>query len=67
MNTIWRSRVACEPKDLGVAIDSVVRELRDAIYGDIRQRIIRLERAVYEQDRDAILTETRDIVREIFG
>lgn len=63
----WRRRISCETKDIRPVIDNVVRELREAVYGDLKQQVLRLERAVYEQDREAILSETRDIVREIFG
>jgi hypothetical protein len=58
----WRVRVKCEQPEANLIGNSVLRELREAVYGDLRDRIIRLERAVYEQDRERILMETRDIV-----
>jgi hypothetical protein len=48
-------------------IKNVVREIRDVIYGDLKNRILRLERAIYEQNTDNILVEIRDIIREIWG
>lgn len=63
----WVQTGHCKRTELAPMIDNVVRALRKAVYGDIEQRIIRLERAIYEQDRDSVLSEIRDITREIFG
>ncbi len=48
-------------------IDNCARQFREDMYGDIRNRILALERAVLEDDRDMALTQMRDIMREIFG
>ena len=63
----WMVKASCDPKDIPPLIDGALRELREAIYGNIRDRINRLERAVYKQDNKAILSETRDIIKEIYG
>jgi|GEM_PF-3198933 hypothetical protein len=63
----WVQTGFCKPEELAPMLDNVIRALREAIYGDIKQRAIKLERAIYEQDRDTILSEIRDIMREVFG
>lgn len=63
----WEQTGHCERTELAPMLDNAVRVLREAVYGDIKQMIIRLERAIYEQDRVAVLSEIRDITREIFG
>lgn len=63
----WAQTGHCEYSEMTHMLNNVVRSLRKAVYGDIEQHIIRLERAIYEQDRDAALSEMQDIMREIFG
>jgi len=63
----WVAKFYCDPENLQPMLESIIRELREAIYGELKERIIRLERAVYEEDRDKIVMEIRDIIREIYG
>jgi hypothetical protein len=44
-----------------------IRQLREAIYGDMKQNLIRLERAIYERDTEAAEREIRDMLKEMFG
>lgn len=57
----------CRPQDLQQATENVVRELREAVYGDIKKRILDLERAMVEHDIDKMYSAMRDINKEIFG
>ena len=63
----WKRKIQCEPKVLTLMIENCIRELREEIYGDIKERILRLERAVYEEDNKKAHQEMRDIIRETFG
>ena len=60
-------QVHCKPKDINLMLDNVIRQIREEIYGDIKNRIIRLERAYYMEDDKTIRSELRDINKEIFG
>jgi hypothetical protein len=62
----WNRKIACESKDLPAIIDNCVRELKEEIYGDIKNRINRLERNLYEKNYNKAMSEMRDIIREIF-
>lgn len=61
----WKVRTHCEKAALQHVTRNVLRHLREDVYGEFRDRILRLERAVYEHDREKILMETRDLVREV--
>ncbi len=63
----WGRRVSCRTEDFDTVFKNVIRELREAIYGELRGRLIRLERAVYECDERAVRMEIRDIMSEVFG
>ena len=67
IEVVWRRVVYVEPRHIQPMIDNCVGELREDIYGEIKNRIFRLERAIYEQDHDTAISEMRDIKREIFG
>jgi len=60
-------QVHCKSKDINLMLDNVIRQIREEIYGDIKNRIIRLERAYYMEDDKTVRSELRDINREIFG
>ena len=66
INVLWSRKVYCKPEHLSFMLSNCVRELREEIYGDLKSRILRLERAVYEQDSPAALREIRDIIREVY-
>ena len=58
-------RGVLRPKDRENMLKNVYRELQEAVYGHLRDRLLRLERAIYEQDRDKIHMHLRDLFREI--
>lgn len=63
----WKQNGYCEPKDLNCLVENFARTLRKEIYGEIESNILRLEKAVYEQDREGIMANIRDIRKEVFG
>jgi hypothetical protein len=63
----WKVTGYCKPNELHIVQENVIRELREVVYGDFKDRIIRLERAVYERDDKVAQMEIRDILREVFG
>ena len=67
IQTTWSMSTDIEPCYLNAAMENFKRELKEAIYGDIKHRIQRLEIAVLEENKDKILMETRDIIHEIFN
>lgn len=67
MGVYWERSGFCDPKDLPMLRENGIKELRDAVYGDLRSRILALERAVYEQDNEAARSCIRDILSEVFG
>ena len=63
----WIVKCYCKQNEIPVMQESVIRELREAVYGDLYQRIIRLERAIYDRNDKLAQMEMRDIVKEIYG
>jgi hypothetical protein len=61
----WKVRLSCDPKDLQPALKNVMRELQEAVYGEFRSRIIRLERAILEHDEQKARSEVRDLLVEV--
>ena len=59
-------KMYCRTQDINVMYDNIIHELKEEIYGDIRNRILRLERAIYGQDNDRALMEIRGIIQEVF-
>ena len=57
----------CKPEARQGMLENVVRQIREEIYGDLKNRIIKLERAYYEEDNKTFMEQIRDINREIFG
>ncbi len=49
------------------AVENCAKSFRESMYGDIREQVLALERAVLENDRNEALKQMRDIMREIFG
>lgn len=62
----WGSVVECEPRDLSNMLKNFIRELKEVVYGDLRNRIIDLERSLYQHDEEKMRMLMRDILREIF-
>lgn len=46
---------------------SFMSQLREAVYGDLREHVIELQRAMYEYDHKAMYDKVNDIMREICG
>ena len=61
----WTVYVRCDPERLDSVMTNVTRELREVVYGSFRDRIIRLERAMYEYDLETMYREVRDLLREV--
>lgn len=61
----WKVKAFCAAKDRENLLKNVYRELQEAVYGHMRDRLLRLERAFYEQDSDRVKMELRDLFREI--
>lgn len=70
IRVIWKMKCYYSLEEPGVKkhlIDMAVRALRDEIFSDIRYRVRLLEQAIYEDDRDAMLSVARDLARETYG
>jgi hypothetical protein len=67
INVTWNRKCFCEKHDIEDLFKNVIRELRNNIYGDLYQKIMRLERYIYTQEDVKAKMEIRDIVHEIFG
>lgn len=61
----WKVVSYCAPKDREHMLKNVYRELQEAVYGHFRDGLLRLERAIYEEDREKVLMHLRDLFREI--
>jgi len=59
--------ITCRPEELSYAKDNVVKELREIIYGEFRDNILQLERAVYARDEKVIFQKIGDIMQEVFN
>jgi hypothetical protein len=55
------------PEDVPFMKDNIIRELRDLVYGDFREKLLKLERAVYEQEYLEAQELIRDLFRETYG
>lgn len=62
----WRAEHYIEHGSVNAVLDNVKAALRDAVYSGFRNRLRDLEIAVYEHDRDAMLSAIRDLKREVF-
>ena len=63
----WEAKMFIAPKDVDQALTNVVAELRHAVYGDFKNRVLMLQRAILEEERDKALMHCRDLIREIYG
>lgn len=61
----WEVKVFCGDKHLKEVRKNVDRQIRREIYGDLIDRAIQIERAVYEQDTEKLLMHTRDLILEL--
>ena len=62
----WRIRVSCDFKDMDRAMENVVRQLRDAVYGDMRVHLLKLQRAMFEWEQDEMRAEIDWMLKEMF-
>jgi hypothetical protein len=63
----WITRGYCEPRHFDIYLDNVIRELREAVYGELREKLFKLERAIYEQEMEQALTAINAVMREVEG
>jgi len=66
LTSAFRQSFVCAPEDLGRVLESGTRQLKELFYGDLREKLIRVERALWETNilkaRDAI----REVMKEIY-
>jgi hypothetical protein len=67
IGVVWGRSFTCRSSDVGEATQTVIRELRRAVYGDLYPMMFRLERAVFEGEHDAAMEALREMRREIEG
>lgn len=60
----WRVKAFCAPKDRQHMLKNVYREVQEAVYGHLRDRLLMLERAIYEEDQDKVRMHLRDLFAE---
>ena len=61
----YGARITCMPNELPYAVGNIVKQLKNDIYGTLRDDCIRLERCLLNRDFDAALSALRDIETEI--
>jgi hypothetical protein len=62
----WRFLITCEPRRLEDAIKNAQGQLKEFIYGDLRDRILQLERHILDQEYMKAEDEMTEILREVF-
>lgn len=62
----WGISGACSEKDLPAMIKNCSRTLKEEIYGDFKERLLKLEHHVYRGDHDDAAEEIRSILSEVF-
>lgn len=60
----WKANVFVKREETTAALRNVVRAFNEAAYGHLRQRIMALEMAILEHDRQKALSHLRDLYRE---
>lgn len=58
-------RLCCSPEYIEHAEKNVIAEMKEAIYGDFRQMLIKLERYVYEQETCKAMDVIKEIMAEV--
>jgi hypothetical protein len=61
----WTMYAECLPQNLPEVEKNIHHQLQNEIYGDLRERIYKLERAMYARDIDAMESALRDIKKEV--
>lgn len=62
----FEMQVYCKPEHEQHHTKNVVREMKEVIYGELRSRLLALERAVYDRSEEDCGSIIRDIMREVF-
>jgi len=65
VDVVYRQTGFCKSGDLAKVQENFIRTLRMAIYEDCLHIVLRLERASYEQDEDALRSAIRDLKSEV--
>jgi hypothetical protein len=63
----WEVAIKCKPEALSSAQANVMRQLREAVYGDLREHVLKLERALLEWDQRTMEKEIKALLEETFG
>ena len=63
----WKVRTHCKPEDLQSVASNVVRQLREDVYGEFRQKVLLAQRSFYERDMRTLEQHLRDLLRMIQG
>jgi hypothetical protein len=58
---------SCEPGEKDQAMHSIKELFRDVLYGEFRDKLIKLERAIYNQKRDNQLALIKELLFEVSG
>lgn len=62
----WGFSTTCKERHLPAMIKNCSRMFKDAIYGDFKDRLLKLERLVYEGKREESIKEIVSILSEIY-
>ena len=63
----WESRFYIKDDgEIGPQVERCIEELREAIYGDLLQKIRLLERAIYERSEIKSIEALKEILKEIY-
>ena len=61
----WGVMVRCYPKDLAKITENVLHQLKRDVYGEFYDKILSLERAMYEANEEKMLEYLRDLKKII--
>ena len=63
----YGSRVVCSSEELSAAKESIVRSLREEIFGEFRKKAMQVQRVTYSGSRQDIQKAVDELVREVLG
>ena len=66
LQVIWKVIVNCEKGDLSDIKRNVISELKNYLFGDLRVKILQLERSLYEHDYKQTKKLINDILEETY-
>lgn len=61
----WKIVAHAERSLFDPLFKNVLLQLREFVYGEFRDRVLRLQQAVLEQDQEKALMEARDLIRVV--